>query len=270
MTISLRILTVGIISLLCTATGAGEDQPESRRFDPILIHAWTPIVISNQAGVFKFWLESSLSDSEDTNTNFTGRVEVSARKQATPSATAPLFDSVIVSLISATYEVICELREIGIIATRDDRACGLTYVSNLDTCLVPGFPDSILVSAFIAAKGYLDSAVIEESIPITMLPLGLSPNTWWSATGRRFPIEQPQPYPFGPVFMLDYSVPRDAHVLMTLWDSSGVIDTLIDQDHLAGDYRVDLKALDKHSGVYFYSLEVEGSDPIVRKMVIMK
>lgn len=106
----------------------------------------------------------------------------------------------------------------------------------------------------------------------------------WFAKGE--PSEQPEaetieapvgfslgdnyPNPFNPTTTIDYSVPSDARVLLTVYNSLGQeVATLVDAEVAAGWYKVSWDAGGVASGVYFYRLTA-GNNSTMKRMLLLK
>lgn len=86
----------------------------------------------------------------------------------------------------------------------------------------------------------------------------------------KFSLMQNYPNPFNPVTKISFSVPRKAHVRMTVYDIQGkMVMLLADSEYYAGNYEVTFDAQRYSSGVYFYRLEAGGYSEI-KKMVLLK
>ncbi len=90
-----------------------------------------------------------------------------------------------------------------------------------------------------------------------------------------FELSQNYPNPFNPATTIEYALPRQAHVLLNVYNSLGRrVATLIDADRPAGVHRVVWDASDDAgsrvaSGVYFYRL-IAGEKIESRKMILLK
>jgi hypothetical protein len=90
-----------------------------------------------------------------------------------------------------------------------------------------------------------------------------------------FAVRHNHPNPFGPQTTVDFTLHRDAHVLLTVYDVSGaLVETLIDRRMFAGDHFVQWDGHDSAgnrvtSGVYFYRLTAANST-ITRKAVLLR
>ena len=83
------------------------------------------------------------------------------------------------------------------------------------------------------------------------------------------------PNPFNPSTVIEYSIARDSHVNISIYDVSGrLVRTLVDEFKVGGDYRIAWDGKDSHgapvsTGVYFYRL-IAGEDRLAKKMVMLR
>ncbi|QQS37668.1 MAG: T9SS type A sorting domain-containing protein [Ignavibacteriales bacterium] len=97
-------------------------------------------------------------------------------------------------------------------------------------------------------------------------------------TPTEYVLEQNYPNPFNPSTRINYSVPFDSKVKITVYNINGeVISELFKGSKAAGTYNVEFNTNGKNlaSGVYFYSIEASGngnqkSFRETRKMVLLK
>jgi len=89
-------------------------------------------------------------------------------------------------------------------------------------------------------------------------------------TPYEFALQQNYPNPFNPTTMINYSIAKNAHVMLKVYNIMGQeVRTLINQDMQAGVYAVPFDASNLASGVYFYTLNA-GSFVKTQKMVLLK
>ena len=78
------------------------------------------------------------------------------------------------------------------------------------------------------------------------------------------------PNPFNPTTTIAYSVPTPSQVKVTVYDVNGrELQTLVNERHSRGDYRIQFDASNLPSGVYFYKVATD-YDAIVHKMALMR
>lgn len=81
---------------------------------------------------------------------------------------------------------------------------------------------------------------------------------------------QNYPNPFRGTAVVRYSLPRDAHVRLRVFDMTGrLLRTLVDGAELAGPHQAAFAAGDLPSGVYQYRLEAGGAS-LVRKCIVVR
>ena len=114
---------------------------------------------------------------------------------------------------------------------------------------------------FLAEAGITPSEaatfIAEESSVAAALPTG-------------YELTQNHPNPFNPSTTINYSVPADGHVRLSVFNSVGQqIATLVDGPRQAGTYAVSVDAADLSTGIYFYRFEA-GGQVLMRKMALLK
>lgn len=89
----------------------------------------------------------------------------------------------------------------------------------------------------------------------------------------RFELTQNYPNPFNPVTKIDYSIPADGKVSLTIYDALGrEITKLVNENLSAGYYSAEFDATNFSSGVYYYRLDLRGqtNSSDIKKMVVVK
>ena len=85
-----------------------------------------------------------------------------------------------------------------------------------------------------------------------------------------YALEQNIPNLFNPSTTINYSVPADGHVKLTVYNSVGQeMATLVNDARAAGTYALSLDAADYSTGIYFYRLEASGQT-LMHKMALLK
>jgi hypothetical protein len=96
-----------------------------------------------------------------------------------------------------------------------------------------------------------------------------------STPHRTVELQQNYPNPFNPATRIDYYVPRNVYVTMSVYDVAGRhIRTLVDNPVQTGHHSVVWNGVDARgesvsSGVYFYRM-IAGDKAITRKLVVVK
>ena len=99
-----------------------------------------------------------------------------------------------------------------------------------------------------------------------------------NAKPKEFALRQNMPNPFNPVTVINYELPLDAHVWLTVYNMLGQeVVTLADQDEQAGYHTAVFNASNVASGVYFYRFKAEQVNVMtpqiftkIMKMVLIK
>jgi subtilisin-like proprotein convertase family protein len=87
---------------------------------------------------------------------------------------------------------------------------------------------------------------------------------------RYFELKQNYPNPFNPVTKIKYSIPKQAYVLLTVYDILGrEVSRSIDGIKPAGNYELTFDGTNLASGVYFYRITA-GDFTDIKKMVLIK
>jgi predicted lipoprotein with Yx(FWY)xxD motif len=87
---------------------------------------------------------------------------------------------------------------------------------------------------------------------------------------QEFSLSQNYPNPFNPSTVINYQLPTNSTVKISIYDALGKeIDILVNESQHAGNHNVEWNAVNFPSGVYFYRLEA-GSFVSNRKMILIK
>ncbi len=90
------------------------------------------------------------------------------------------------------------------------------------------------------------------------------------ATPTKFGLEQNYPNPFNPTTNIKYQIASRGFVSLNIYDVLGrTVATLVNGRQAAGSYSVTFDAARFASGIYFYSLSVDGRS-VVKKMMLLK
>ncbi len=85
-----------------------------------------------------------------------------------------------------------------------------------------------------------------------------------------YSLEQNYPNPFNPSTQIAFSLPRESHVTVEVFDIVGRrVAKLIDEKREAGTHTVEFNAAGLSSGVYFYTMVTSGQT-LTRKMMLIK
>jgi hypothetical protein len=85
-----------------------------------------------------------------------------------------------------------------------------------------------------------------------------------------YSLGQNYPNPFNPATLIEYSLPKESFVKLSVYDVLGnEIDVLVNETQKGGNYEIGWKAENFTSGVYFYKIEA-GEFTQTRKMILLK
>ena len=87
---------------------------------------------------------------------------------------------------------------------------------------------------------------------------------------ENFSLEQNYPNPFNPSTNINYSIPKQTHVSLKVFDVLGrEITTLVNKEQPTGNYEVEFDASNLTSGIYFFRIQT-GEFVETKKMILMK
>ena len=85
-----------------------------------------------------------------------------------------------------------------------------------------------------------------------------------------FALSQNYPNPFNPSTRIDFQLPKDGNVNISVYDNSGKeVMTVVNEFKAAGYYTVNLNASALSSGIYFYKITSDNFSS-VKKMMLVK
>jgi hypothetical protein len=88
---------------------------------------------------------------------------------------------------------------------------------------------------------------------------------------KEFKLFQNYPNPFNPVTYINYELKITNYVVLRIFDITGKrITDLVNQKQNTGSYKITFDGTDYSSGVYFYSLIVDGKLVDTKKMILLK
>ncbi|MEP7145875.1 MAG: T9SS type A sorting domain-containing protein [bacterium] len=104
----------------------------------------------------------------------------------------------------------------------------------------------------------------------TVVPMvGIENNN--SQTPESFKLGQNYPNPFNPVTKINYQLTVTGYVILKVYDVNGKeVETLVDQKQNAGNYLIQFDGNLNSSGIYFYSLYLDGKRMQTKKMIMLK
>ena len=127
--------------------------------------------------------------------------------------------------------------------------------------LVTSYADSLNLK-FIA---YPDS--VKDDTTIVLPPIGIQPI---SEIASGFILEQNYPNPFNPTTGINFHLPENSPVNISVYDiNSKLVEELVNRNLSAGNHTVEWNAVNYPSGIYFCKITA-GSFTDVKKMVLIK
>lgn len=86
-----------------------------------------------------------------------------------------------------------------------------------------------------------------------------------------YSLFQNYPNPFNPSTKINYSLSNRSHVILKVYSISGkLISTLVNKKLTGGEYEVEFDGSEQSSGVYFYSLFLDGELVETKKMILIR
>ena len=132
-----------------------------------------------------------------------------------------------------------------------------------------GIPSNFYVNAFVVRDITIYAANLAG---VWMRPL---PEFTDAADKRNylpheFALSQNYPNPFNPVTTINYSLPKEGHVKLTVYNTIGsMVATLVDETKPAGKFSVKLNGDKLASGIYYYRME-SGDYNEAKKFILIK
>jgi hypothetical protein len=115
----------------------------------------------------------------------------------------------------------------------------------------------------------LDGRDLTPGDPIELYPTGAEDISFQYLPGQ-FKLYQNYPNPFNPITKIEFVVPNDGFINLTVFNNMGEsINVLVNEQKPAGKYEATFNGLEIPSGVYFYRL-MAGNFKSVKKMILLK
>ncbi len=181
------------------------------------------------------------------------------------------FDTVYMPVTSGIYTMAWLNYNIGYVFTtsggtlRTTNAGQSWTLENLGGALTP-------YSSYIRASdsvfvGLSSGAIFKRALP--PIPTGIE---WSHLIPTNYELKQNYPNPFNPVTTIEFALPKTSNVSLKIYDITGrEVDVLINNQELtAGTVKYSYNASKLSSGVYFYSLIVNGNVIDTKKMLLIK
>ena len=115
-----------------------------------------------------------------------------------------------------------------------------------------------------------DFATSSDKLYLMIYPPGNDPNEAGPEIPQELSLSQNYPNPFNPITQIEYGLPEEADVTLTVYDIMGrQVKTLVDQQQQPGRYEVSLDGSGLASGNYIYRLRA-GNESITKTMTLIK
>jgi len=112
-----------------------------------------------------------------------------------------------------------------------------------------------------------DSVVV---IDVAMTDTIIEDESYDPSVPSKISLDQNYPNPFNPVTTIQYAIPEKSNVKLAVYNTAGQeVETLINKKQEQGSYSIKWNAENYASGVYFYTLDVNGSK-LTKKLVLLK
>ena len=86
-----------------------------------------------------------------------------------------------------------------------------------------------------------------------------------------YSLEQNYPNPFNPITHLEFGISKLGFVTVKIYDVLGnEVETLLNENKIEGSYEIEFNGEEFSSGIYFYSLFVDGNLIDTKRMVLLK
>jgi hypothetical protein len=87
-----------------------------------------------------------------------------------------------------------------------------------------------------------------------------------------YTLNQNYPNPFNPVTTIEFNLPKAGNVSIKIFDIAGreYASDISNMNLNPGNYKMNFNGSEFSSGVYFYSLNVDGANVATKKMILVK
>jgi hypothetical protein len=150
----------------------------------------------------------------------------------------------------------------GYVLTRKKAGGSVSWEGDSDPDSLGGITDTIQI-----VSGFLNRYDIDAGMHARSGDTAVDDNT---ALPKDFTLSQNYPNPFNPSTLIQFTVPRQEHIYLIVYNIIGQkVATLVDEELSVGTHRVTFYAGNYPSGIYFYRL-IGNSVNITKKMMLLK
>jgi hypothetical protein len=146
---------------------------------------------------------------------------------------------------------------------------------------IPSFGDVIIdvvftplevgnISDTLNVRSDSDSSIINSQIIIKGIGTIVSSAGEETKINSIYSLDQNYPNPFNPNTKIKFSIPQSEHVVINVYNLQGeLIESMLDQEMEAGNYKINFDGNGLASGMYFYKITA-GSFVETKKMILLK
>jgi SdrD B-like domain/Cohesin domain/Secretion system C-terminal sorting domain len=150
----------------------------------------------------------------------------------------------------------------GYVLSRKKEAGTLSWAGDSDPDSLTGVTDTIQI-----VSGFLNRYDVDAGMHT---PSGEMAVNGQSTLPKDFTLSQNYPNPFNPSTVIQFTVPRQEHIYLIVYNITGQkVATLVDEELTVGTHEVTFNANNFASGIYFYRL-IGNSVNITKKMMLLK
>ena len=151
----------------------------------------------------------------------------------------------------------------GYVFSRKKIAGSVSWAGDSDPDSLTGITDTIQI-----VSGFLYRWDIDAGMHVRFNPTAIEDNNL--SLLKDFTLSQNYPNPFNPTTVIQYTLPKQEHVTLIVYNLIGQqVTTLVDEEISAGTHKVTFNADNLASGIYIYRL-IGNSVNITKKMILMK
>ncbi|MDR3627476.1 MAG: T9SS type A sorting domain-containing protein [Ignavibacteriaceae bacterium] len=132
------------------------------------------------------------------------------------------------------------------------------------------------VSGFVNDKYVIGATMLDNNFKngdiygLFLSPKTTAVNSKDNAVIKSFTLSQNYPNPFNPATVINYSVPKESHVTIKVFDILGrEVASLVNEVKQSGSYSVKFDGSKLTSGIYLYKMQA-GNFAVTKKLVLMK
>ena len=139
---------------------------------------------------------------------------------------------------------------------------GIEYLGSDFKIIALSFP--LFYMNFDQAKSFIDYILTEKFNEVTPVRETVV------SIPEKYHIAQNYPNPFNPSTIIEYQLPEQSHIKLTVYDILGrEVKTIVNEFKNPGNYKVEFNASDMATGIYFYRI-VAGNFTAVKRMLLLK